>query len=873
MVDVPATGEKVRCECGQKFRFDTSAGDTTDEQGEAPLIFDLDPGEGDERSASPDSEVRCPRCGNTVSVPTTGEKVRCSECGQKFRFDVPADAAAKGLGEEAAPRVSEVRCPGCGAMVSVPTTGEKVRCSECGQKFRFDVTADRRLGEEAEDQLVLEIGGRGGERQANDVCCPRCGATVAVPTTGEKARCPGCGRKFRFDVPREPEAPREEPPAELPEHEAPAEELPSPVMPAPGPSGSAAEADELRDLWPRLRQFITQLYEEGEATDADRRLFRLQVDRGAELAGRVLPPPEDEGREALEIITSVLPATTLDEIIALSLEDFRHLREGLDEAQALLDRHLPKPEPGPEQRPVAQAPRAAPRRAAAPRSHVAAAIVGLAALVGVGFGVVVAVLVIRGRLNAPDGRRRTWAETLGVEDPRTSGPRTPGTGEVEGPRHVAPATGPAAGVERPGTGLAAVTPGVATSLTPTPTFVEPSQPPATPTPGVERPKPSEVPMKRVMSRWKAGADGWIMMFNRRDLDGWLGNPERWSVRDGALYGVMPIGSSTVTAQEAEWTDYTLAVEAKLGKKGTLVLHHGPLAALIANGRARLGYPAEGWRTLDEVAKGAERNRWYRVELDARGRKAEIRVDGKVVLASAGHGPQPGAPAIEVQSGGVAVRNIRLRLHPTDPDHRAVALGEGWLVAARPPSTTEAPTERTLPPGIHDLFNGANFAGWTRSGDWSVRGGLMVARAGMGRVSVVSTGSSEWRDYSFKARCRLTRKSRIAREGEYFLVIVRYQDDLNFFCIRFATEGIYELGYYHNGRWRETSRARHGLGTDFNKWRDIQITVRGDQLSLVIDDIGGKPPWPIPRRYSRGGVALGVTGGEATFGKARVNLPR
>ncbi len=873
MVDVPTTGEKVHCTCGQKFRFDPAPGDEGDGQAEAPLVLDLADENGGDAEPSV-REVRCPRCGTMVDVPTTGEKVHCRECGQKFRFDRASDAGAEGSAPADAEPVGEgagreVRCPRCGTLVDVPTTGEKVWCSECGQKFRFDAPPGPLAEGEAGEQLVLELEPP-EEALTSEVQCPRCGEAVAVPTTGEKVRCPGCGQKFRFDAPPPPEAP----PAELPSPGAAAaalpsigapEALPSIGPPVAGPGGTAvAEADELRELWPLLSQFVTHIFEEGEATEADRRLYRSQVDRAGELARRVLPSPDDVSREAYQILSAVLPETTLDEIVALSLEDFRHLRESLDEAQALLDRLLPKP--APELPTAAAAPRAEPRRPRAP-GRMAAVAMGLAALLGIAFGAVVAVLVVRERLRTPEGETpRSWAEILGVQQPSTSGPRPPATSTVAVPRPFGPGTGRAPRIALPATRLDPVSP-----RTGTPVFVRPR--PSTGTAVAPVGPPAEGPTRRVLSRWKPGADGWVALLDHRSLDGWLGTPERWNVRDGVLYGIMPLGSSALTAQEADWTDYTLALEVKLGNSGTLVLHHGPLAAMIGNRMARLGYPAERWRLLDEIDKGAARNRWYRVVLDTKGRQAEVSVDGKPVLSSAGHRPQPGAPAIEVQSGAVAVRSVRLRLHPTDPDYRAVALGEGWLVAVQPPEHPGAPTERTLPPGTHTLFNGANFAGWAQRGDWQVRGGLMVGRAPMGDVSIVSTGAGAWRDYAFKARCRLTRKSRIAREGEYFLVIVRYHDDHNFFCIRFAIEGIYELGYYHKGRWRETSRARHGLGTDFNKWRDVQVTVRGDQVSLAIDGIGGKPPWPIPRHFGRGAVALGVTGGEAVFDNVRVHLPR
>ena len=692
MVEVPTTGEKVRCPgCGQKFRFDVPPDDAPAEPPQqAP------PAEPQRRDADepPANQVQCPRCHERVDVPVTGEKVRCPRCGQKFRFDVPPDAAA---GEQAPlhdvedeepgepperepaerepperePQANRVRCPRCQEPVDVPLTGEKVRCPRCGQKFRFDVPSEGAPADEADELPVLELEEveppTGGEPPAaSDIRCPRCRRLVEVPRTGEKIRCPGCGQKFRFDISSRPPSPE-------------AESAPLPGIRAAG--ALEADAAELRSLWPGLAQFLTQLYEEGEATDTDRRLYRSQVDRAGELARRVLPPPEAEEAEAHGFMTSVLREATLDEIVALSLEDFRHLRRSLDEAQALLDLRVPEPTPQAPSR-DAQAAVAARRPPAAPRP--ALAILCAAAFLGVAIGGVVAMVVLGGRGDGP--RERSWAELRGIEPRAATSRPAPAT---RGPRYVAPTTAGLAPVGPPSTRVGPAPP---SSVTPTPVFVPPTPP--SPEPHVEPAPPATPP-----------------------------------------------------------------------------------------------------------------------------------------------------PHVEP---------------PPTP---------------QPPVRPDTPVPTPLGPGVHTLFNHRDFTGWARSGAWALRQRAMVGRAGFGHLAVAAAGSPEWRDYDFKARGRLTRAGRMVREGEYFLVIVRYQAEDTFFCIRFAIEGIYELGYYRRGRWRETSRARHGLRTDFNKWHDIQISVRGDQLSLVIDGIGGKPPWPIPRGFARGGVALGVTGGEAAFDDVRIRLPR
>ncbi|MFW6164092.1 MAG: hypothetical protein ACODAJ_15095, partial [Planctomycetota bacterium] len=141
LVDVPVSGERVHCACGQKFRFDPASPEDADQDSQ-PLILDL---ADDQQPADvPANEVRCPRCGRTVRVPTTGEKAWCA-CGQKFRFDTPEGPPPEAP-EEGDAAAREVECPRCGEAVAVPTTGEKVRCGACGQKFRFDVPEEQAGG-------------------------------------------------------------------------------------------------------------------------------------------------------------------------------------------------------------------------------------------------------------------------------------------------------------------------------------------------------------------------------------------------------------------------------------------------------------------------------------------------------------------------------------------------------------------------------------------------------------------------------------------------------------------------------------------------------------------------------------------------------
>jgi len=758
----------------------------------------------------------------------------------------------------------------------VPTTGEKVRCPGCGQKFRFD-TVPRSQGESPGAEEI-EVGG--GE--ADTIGCPRCGNMVAVPKTGEKVRCPGCGQKFRYEVkagqgaapegqvslppPLPAQAPggaEDEPPSseteevEEAEVEPPRELAPSAVVGPP----SMSLANEMRTLWLALSALVERVYEDGKASEGDRVRFREEAQRAAELAQEFVPLGEAENQTARELILNVLPTMSLDEVTALSLEDFRHLREAFEEARELLEARLPGPPLG-AARPATPAPQAPPV-AVRPRPVISTpAVVALTVF----FGLLV-VLV----LNLPEIKRRL--DALSSQPTK----RVTIIREVEKPPShevsstVKVATGDRT-VDQPQGGQP--TPEPRERKPPErveiPVF-EGKQPEAPSTPARPSRKPTtevvvvEKPV-RVASRWRAGRDGWIVVFRGSRPEGVELDPTTWTFERGLVIGRATRGVALARMVEASWTDYTLEAELRLGRQGAAIVAHGSLTAILGDKRVRL---LNAGRLLDELNKGLARDRWYRVVLEVAGPKAEVRINDKRALATSAFEPVAGPPTIGARDGAVAFRSMRVRLHPTDSDYRAVVLGEGYV---RPPRPT--PTPETLGPGTYRLFNGRDLSGWRQDGRWGVSSGAIVGGSPNAVPATLIGGSTSWADYTLSLGFRIVRESAVPREDEYALVIFRARDARNFHCVRFAVEGLYELGYYRNGRFHETSRARFGLGSRsrFNRWRSLRLTVRGAKLTLSIDGVGGMPPWPITT-FANGAVGVGVTGGQAAFRDISVEVYR
>ena len=61
---------------------------------------------------------------------------------------------------------------------------------------------------------------------------------------------------------------------------------------------------------------------------------------------------------------------------------------------------------------------------------------------------------------------------------------------------------------------------------------------------------------------KADKDGWIPLFNGKDLTGWDGNPEVWRVKDGIISGSIDRlnGGNTFLVFQHEFTDFILEAE-------------------------------------------------------------------------------------------------------------------------------------------------------------------------------------------------------------------------------------------------------------------------------------------------------------------------
>jgi hypothetical protein len=243
--------------------------------------------------------------------------------------------------------------------------------------------------------------------------------------------------------------------------------------------------------------------------------------------------------------------------------------------------------------------------------------------------------------------------------------------------------------------------------------------------------------------------GYVSIFNGKDLTGWDGDPCLWSVKDGAIHGQ--------TTEQNPARNNTFCIW-RGGKLKNFILK---IKFRIESGNSGIQYRSkefEKWRVsgyqaevadipgkvgflYDERARGWMVNVGDIVEVDEKGSKNVV---GKIAdtneLIKAGYYKNKDWNEYTIIARGNHLIHIlngfqTIELIDNDPNGRAM---EGILalqIHAGPPMVVEFKDIRVkhLPDnfgGAKLLFNGKDLDGWTFSGDqlkdtWSVKDGVMV----------------------------------------------------------------------------------------------------------------------------------------------------
>lgn len=187
-------------------------------------------------------------------------------------------------------------------------------------------------------------------------------------------------------------------------------------------------------------------------------------------------------------------------------------------------------------------------------------------------------------------------------------------------------------------------------------------------------------------------DGFVPLFNGRTLDGWEGDPERWSVQDGAIAGSSdgkPFAVNTfLIYKKREFSDFILKADIKLRNHNSGIQFRsthleGPGWKVMGyqadasdagersawgnfyeeRGRSRnlMKTPGEGWDKAKAVFRPKD---WNSYEILADGDHIKLTFNGLVTIDTHDGKAKSGIIALQLHAGEpmrVEYKNIRIKV--------------------------------------------------------------------------------------------------------------------------------------------------------------------------------------------------------------------
>ena len=188
---------------------------------------------------------------------------------------------------------------------------------------------------------------------------------------------------------------------------------------------------------------------------------------------------------------------------------------------------------------------------------------------------------------------------------------------------------------------------------------------------------------------KERKEGYILLFNGKDLTGWEGDPAYWSVKDGAIVGSThprPLKTSSFLVGKQEFSDFILKVDLKLLSSNSGVQFRstaqpewqmtgyqadasdvGPKSAwgnlyeMNGRGRGIMKSTDEGWLKAREVVRTGD---WNQYEILAVGKHIQLKLNGIVTIDMEDDKSARGLFGVQLHPGPgmeVQLRNIKLKV--------------------------------------------------------------------------------------------------------------------------------------------------------------------------------------------------------------------
>ena len=178
------------------------------------------------------------------------------------------------------------------------------------------------------------------------------------------------------------------------------------------------------------------------------------------------------------------------------------------------------------------------------------------------------------------------------------------------------------------------------------------------------------------------SEGYVLLFNGKDLSGWDGDPDIWSVKDGLIIGSTDnkgLKANTFLISKQNYGDFVLKAEIKLRNhnsgiqvrsedKGNYVVHGYQADAASGNWWGSLygektgrGVIANGWKDKGEtVVKTGD---WNQYEITCKGKHITLKLNGLTTVDIEDDMSSDGVIALQVHQGPkmqAAFRNLKLK---------------------------------------------------------------------------------------------------------------------------------------------------------------------------------------------------------------------
>ena len=201
---------------------------------------------------------------------------------------------------------------------------------------------------------------------------------------------------------------------------------------------------------------------------------------------------------------------------------------------------------------------------------------------------------------------------------------------------------------------------------------------------------SSLPAEDIVTLPKPDEEGWITLFNGKDLTGWNGDPKVWRGKDGYISGEIEKlkGGNTFLIFKEPFSNYVLELDCLLvGRKGNSgIQYRSKHSERGANKWVVKGYQAdfangcwgklyeEGgrgalvWKYKDKAPEIKAGDQWNNYRITASGTKLKQELNGTVTIELDDKDPaksaKEGLVALQYHSPGgfeVRFRNIRIKL--------------------------------------------------------------------------------------------------------------------------------------------------------------------------------------------------------------------